>query len=79
MRDGFVPAGPYRFTRNPQYVGDTALLLGLGIVANSELLWVTHALAALCFIVAPLSEEAWLAEQYGEEYERYRRKTPRFL
>ena len=79
MRDGFVPAGPYRFTLNPQYVGDTALLLALCIVANSQLLWVTHALAALCFIIAPLSEEVWLAEQYGEEYERYRRKTPRFL
>lgn len=38
VRDGFIPAGPYRFTRNPQYVGDAALLLGLGIVANSALL-----------------------------------------
>ena len=79
VKDGFVPAGPYRFTRNPQYVGDAALLLGLGIVANSALLWATHALAALCFIIAPLSEELWLAEQYGEEYERYRRNTARFL
>ncbi|MDE0081556.1 MAG: hypothetical protein OXT72_02775 [Gammaproteobacteria bacterium] len=79
VRDGFVPAGPYRFTRNPQYVGDAVLLLGLGIVANSALLWVAHALAALCFIISPLSEEVWLAEQYGDEYERYRRATPRFL
>ncbi len=79
VRDGFIPAGPYRFTRNPQYVGDAALLLGLGIVANSALLWVAHALAALSFIISPLSEEVWLTEQYGEEYERYRRNTPRFL
>ena len=47
--------------------------------ANSQLLWITHALLALWFIVAPLSEEVWLKEQYGEEYERYRREAPRFL
>ena len=73
------PPGPYRFTRNPQYLGNNVLFLGLSIIANSELLWVTHALLALVFIITPLSEEVWLKEQYGEEYERYRRDTPRFL
>ena len=79
VRDGFTPSGPYRFTRNPQYLGDSVFFLGLSIVANSALLWITHALLALVFIIAPLSEEVWLQEQYGEEYERYRRDTPRFL
>ncbi len=79
VRDGFSPSGPYRFTRNPQYVGDTVLFLGLSIIANSQLLWITHALLAMWFIIAPLSEEVWLKEQYGAEYERYRREAPRFL
>ena len=79
LRGGFVASGPYRFTCNPQYLGDSVLFLGLSIIANSELLWVTHALLALVFIITPLSEEVWLKEQYGEEYERYRRDTPRFL
>ena len=79
VRDGFVLSGPYRFTRNPQYLGDNVLFLGLCIIANSQLLWVTHALLALALIIKPLSEEVWLQEQYGEEYERYRRDTPRFL
>ena len=79
LGDGFVAAGPYRFTRNPQYLGDNVLFLGLCIIANSQLLWVTHALLALALIIKPLSEEVWLQEQYGEEYERYRRDTPRFL
>ena len=79
VRDGFSPSGPYRFTRNPQYLGDNVLFLGLSIIANSQLLWITHALLALLFIIAPLSEEVWLKEQYGEEYERYRREAPRFL
>ena len=79
LRAGFVVAGPYRFTRNPQYLGDNVLFLGLAIIANSQLLWMTHALLALVLIIKPLSEEVWLKEQYGEEYERYRRDTPRFL
>ena len=79
VKDGFLPSGPYRITRNPQYVGDAVLFLGLSIIANSQLLWITHALLALWFIIAPLSEEVWLKEQYGEQYERYRREAPRFL
>lgn len=74
-----LPPAAIGFTRNPQYVGDTVLFLGLSIIANSQLLWITHALLALWFIIAPLSEEVWLKEQYGEEYERYRREAPRFL
>ena len=79
VSDGFVASGPYRFTRNPQYLGDNVLLLGLCIVANSELVWITSALLALSFIIAPLSEEVWLKEEYDAEYEQYRRNTPRFL
>ena len=79
VRTGFVASGPYRFTRNPQYLGDNVLFLGLSIIVNSQFLWITHALIALVFIITPLSEEVWLKEQYGEEYERYRRDTPRFL
>lgn len=79
LRDGFVISGPYRLTRNPQYLGNIVCLLGLSFIANSELLWIAHAILALVFIVMPLSEEIWLNEQYGERYERYRQDTPRFL
>lgn len=79
LRDGLVASGPYRFTPNPQYLGDNVLFLGLSVIANSQLLWITHALLVLVFIIKPLSEEVWLSEQYGEEYDLYRRDTPRFL
>ena len=79
VRDGFISTGPYRFTRNPQYLGDNVFFVGLCIVANSEILWITHALPALVFIITPLSEEVWLKEQYGDAYEQYRRKTSQFL
>ena len=77
--DALVTEGPYRFSRNPQYVGDMLLFAGVTIIANSELVLVTHALTSLVFLLAPLAEEPWLESQFGESYSAYRRDVPRFL
>lgn len=74
-----VRTGPYRWTRNPQYVGDIVMLVGWGIVFNSLEAWILCGLGIAWFAMAPLAEEPWLREQYGEPYERYRRQVPRFL
>lgn len=79
LRDGFVRAGPYRFTRNPQYLGDMMLFLGLGLIANSLYLWIAHLLLILVFLITPLAEEPWLEAQYGDSYLSYKRETSRFL
>ena len=78
-KGGFVESGPYRFTRNPQYLGDIVCFVGVSVIANSLLLWITHVLIALVFLVVPLAEEPWLEEQYGDAYREYRRRVPRFL
>ena len=78
LKGGFVASGPYRFTRNPQYLGDIIFFVGVSIIANSLLLWITHALLILVFVVAPLIEERWLEDQYGQAYREYRRAIPRF-
>jgi protein-S-isoprenylcysteine O-methyltransferase Ste14 len=75
----FVRSGPYRYTRNPQYVGDIVMLVGWGIVFNSLWAWILCALGIAWFAMAPWAEEPWLREQYGEPYDRYRRDVPRFL
>ncbi len=79
LKSGFVSSGPYRLTRNPQYVGDIILFVGVSMIANSLLLWITHALLILVFIIAPMTEESWLEDQYGQVYREYRREIPRFL
>ncbi len=76
---GFIKSGPYKFTRNPQYLGDMILFIGLSLCANSLYLWITHALLILVFLATPIAEEKWLAEEYGEVYEEYFRDTSRFL
>ena len=76
---GFIKSGPYKFTRNPQYLGDMILFIGLSLCANSLYLWITHALLILVFLATPIAEEKWLAEEYGEVYEEYFRDTSRYL
>jgi len=78
-RDGFVALGPYAISRNPQYVGDFCLFAGIVIVANSEVVLITHVLTSLVLLLAPLAEEPWLEDEYGDEYMTYRRGVPRFL
>ena len=79
LRAGFVAAGPYLFSRNPQYVGDFFIFAGIIILANSGIVLVTHLLTALVFVLAPLAEEPWLESEYGEAYVKYRGAIPRFL
>ena len=76
---GFIKSGPYRFTRNPQYLGDIILFIGLSLCANSVYLWITHFLLILVFIATPLAEEDWLKDQYDEVYKKYLGETSRFL
>jgi protein-S-isoprenylcysteine O-methyltransferase Ste14 len=79
LKDALVETGPYRFTRNPQYVGDIVLLLGWGILCNSLLTWIVSLLGMAWFAVAPFTEEPWLRARYGPAYEGFRRRVPRFL
>lgn len=79
LRDGFVAAGPYRFSRNPQYVGDSLFLLGWILLFPAGSVIVTSGLGILWFLLVPFVEEPWLEEQYGEAYGRYRNHVPRYL
>lgn len=71
--------GPYRWGRNPQYVGWVLFLLGFTL--NDWSLW---CLAALLVVVISLHllvliEEEHLYRVFGEQYAEFRRKTPRYL
>lgn len=75
-----VFGGPYRFTRNPMYVGMTLLTIGLGAAADT--LWtVPLAFAALgvVHILAVLPEERYLTAKFGEPYLRYKARVRRYL
>lgn len=72
--------GPYRFTRNPMYVGVTLFVIGLGVAVND--LWISlfamPALLAVHFI-AVLPEERYLAEKFGAGYQRFLASVRRYV
>ena len=78
-KDQLATDGLYRYSRNPQYTADIAILIGWLILSAS--LWAVPAvgLALVALIMAPFAEEPWLDASYGEAYRRYRARTPRFL
>ena len=71
--------GPYRYTRNPQYVGFILLFAGIVLVTFSFMALVTGLFIVILFFIIPFSEEPWLRQQYGEPYVEYCRKVPRFI
>ena len=72
--------GPYRFTRNPMYLGVTLVELGLGLAVNN--LWISlFAVPALLTVhfMAVLPEERYLSEKFGESYKIYVAQVRRYL
>jgi protein-S-isoprenylcysteine O-methyltransferase Ste14 len=79
LKDRLVLRGPYRVSRNPQYLGDMMIAAGFVMAADSPLSLAPALLAFACAAAAPFAEEPWLAAQYGADYAAYRRRVPRFL
>jgi protein-S-isoprenylcysteine O-methyltransferase Ste14 len=75
-----VLSGPYRFTRNPMYLGLTCIQIGLGMALNN--LWISllaaFSLLAVHFI-AVIPEENYLTEKFGDSYRGYLAKVRRYL
>jgi predicted membrane protein len=72
-----VADGPYRFVRNPLYLGTNLLALGYSLMASQlgAVLLVAGVLLFNYRII--LREERELALAQGENYERFRRAVPR--
>lgn len=72
--------GPYKYTRNPMYLGWSLVIVGAGLLTGS---WWLLAAAPVATAVTQwrfiASEERILSEQFGKEYENYRRAVPRWL
>jgi len=75
-----VTAGPYRFSRNPMYVGDAALLLAWAIqlAAPVNAIWLALFVVCLDRLQIP-REEAALAARFGRSYAAYRERVRRWL
>jgi protein-S-isoprenylcysteine O-methyltransferase Ste14 len=75
-----VRDGPYRYSRNPMYVGVALILIGWADLFWSQVLTVYATAVVIAFHVRVIvGEEPWLARTFGEEWESYRAQVPRWL
>lgn len=72
--------GPYRFSRNPIYLGFAITYLGLAIAMDS---WIALILLVPCLFVIDRfviqREERYLSLKFGAAYDAYRQKVRRWL
>jgi protein-S-isoprenylcysteine O-methyltransferase Ste14 len=75
-----VTTGAYRLSRNPMYAGLAILYAGGALLAGSwwPLLVLPAVLAAVRYLVIG-PEERYLAERFGDQYDRYRAQVRRWL
>jgi len=79
LQGRLIRSGPYRWSRNPQYVGTCVYLVSLVLISGSLPAGVGCLAVAAWFVATPFVEEPWLAERYGDEYAAYCRAVPRFF
>ena len=75
-----ITAGPYRFSRNPIYIGNG--LIGLGLTWLSGITWALPVFVILFLIqYIPIVrfEEAVLEEKFGDEFRQYKKQAPRWI
>lgn len=79
LGDELITKGPYRYSRNPQYLTDILHIMCFMVITNSWMTWIIGVLGIVLNILAPFTEEPWLEAKFGEEYLEYKEKVPRFF
>ncbi len=75
-----VTCGPFRFTRNPIYLGYTLIIVGIGLVTmNTWFFIIATATVIFTTLFAVRAEEMHLLSRFGIEFERYCRSTSRWI
>ena len=73
-------SGPYAFVRNPLYVGNMFMYVGIVFIAGAANIWLMIA-TPLAFFIIQYSliialEEEKLEELFGQEYQIYKNNVP---
>ena len=71
--------GLYARSRNPQYAGMIVGRIGFAILVNARSVAVLSIIYIGWLTLLPLAEEPWLHDQFGERFERYCDRVPRFV
>ena len=76
---GVIRTGVYGRIRHPRYLLYMLMILSMAFLTGAEAIFLLAFLSILLYqVVAPL-EERKLLDQYGPQYDDYRRSVPRFV
>jgi len=75
-----VTSGPFSFTRNPIYLGNTMLMIGIGLIAG--IVWFILLGPVAAFVTTKLAierEEQHLRARFGKKYLDYMKRVRRWI
>lgn len=77
-----ITTGPFAYVRNPLYIGNIVMYIGVGIMSMALFPWLQ--IVALAWFILQYSlivsrEEEFLTQRFGEEYTAYCAAVRRFL
>ena len=76
----FVAIGPYRYVRNPMYIGGFILLIGFGLFHHSLAILILSLILILVFhLFVVFGEEPGLEQRFGKSYFKYKNSVNRWL
>ena len=77
-----VISGPYRYVRNPMYLGAGLVLAGCAILFAEFSAWLAAYVVAIIVVVnlfILFYEEPTLREKFGDDYDEYRKNVGRWI
>lgn len=78
--EGLVTGGFFAHCRNPLYVGNVLILLGLFTIWNGVVAWAVGApFFLLGYVAIVAAEESFLRGKFGEEFDAYCARVPRWI
>jgi protein-S-isoprenylcysteine O-methyltransferase Ste14 len=76
----FVESGPFRFTRNPMYLGIIVLAIGVALVVGTWLMWLVPVVLFVFdnFVIIPFEERS-MERTFGDAFVAYKARVRRWL
>lgn len=75
-----VTSGPFRFTRNPMYLGMLVIGVGAALVAGTWAMWLVPVVLFVLdtFVIIPFEERS-MESAYGDDYRAYKARVRRWV
>lgn len=78
--NNLITSGPFSWVRNPLYVGNFFISVGLAIYSGSFAMTIaTIALFSIQYYFIVQYEESILVQKFGQEYDDYREQVPAWI